>query len=119
MEFKMNPYKVYTKVNENGYIAEINSSAFILDTTGWIEIDSGYGDKYHHAQGNYFDKPIMTFSGAYQYKLIDNEVVECSEDEIAEQEAANKPVAIPTTEERVDALEAAVMMLCMPDIDEV
>lgn len=32
-------YIVYVRVNELGYIVEINSSAFISDTTGWIEID--------------------------------------------------------------------------------
>lgn len=34
-------YIVYVRVNELGHIVEINSSAFISDTTGWIEIDSG------------------------------------------------------------------------------
>ena len=112
-------YIVYVKPNESGYITEVNSSAFLTDTTGWVEIDSGYGDKYHHAQGNYFEKPIMTEGGAYQYKLIDGEVVECSEEEILAQEEANKPIPVITTEERVEALEAAVIMLCMPDASEV
>ena len=47
-------YIVYCKTDPNGYITAVNSSAFLLDTAGWTEIDSGYGDKYHHAQGNYF-----------------------------------------------------------------
>lgn len=84
----LNPYIVYVKTNENGYITAINSSEFLSDTTDWTEIDSGYGDKYHHAQGNYFPQPIMTESGVYRYKLVDGAPVECTAEEIAEQEAA-------------------------------
>lgn len=117
MEVKRKPYIVYAKTNSNGYITAINSSAFLTDITDWIKIDSGYGDKYHHAQGNYFEKPIMTMDGAYQYKLIDNKPVECSTEEIKSQEEANKSVSTPSTEERFEALEAAVAMLCMPDVE--
>lgn len=91
----MKPYEVYIKTNENGYIVAANSSAFLTDINGWIKIDEGYGDKYHHAQGNYFDKPIHTESGVYQYKLTDGVAVECTAEEIAEQEA-NIPVPEPT-----------------------
>ena len=93
MEFE-NPYIVYVKTNSNGYITAVNSSAFLSDTSGWVEIDSGYGDKYHHAQGNYFEKPIFTDAGAYRYKLVDDKPVECTAEEIAEQEQPNKPKAI-------------------------
>jgi hypothetical protein len=87
----MELYIVYVKVNENGYITAVNSSAFLTNTTGWTEIDRGYGDKYHHAQGNYLEKPIMTDGGAYQYKLVNKKPVECSAEEIASQKEANKP----------------------------
>lgn len=112
-------YIVYVKPNSNGYITAVNSSAFLTDTAGWVEIDSGNGDKYHHAQGNYFEKPIMTMDGAYQYKLMDSKVMECTAEEILTQKEANKPIPVITTEERVEALEAAVTMLCMPDASEV
>ena len=90
MEFD-NPYIVYVKPNSNGYIAEVNSSAFLNDTAGWVKIDSGYGDKYHHAQGNYFPESIITDGGAYRYKLIDGKPVECTAEDIKAQEEANKP----------------------------
>lgn len=80
------PYIVYAKPNANGYITSVNSSEFLADTTGWVEIDHGYGDKYHHAMGNYFPKPIQTDGGAYRYKLMDGKAVECTEKEIKEQE---------------------------------
>ena len=105
MEFEK-PYIVYAKTNSSGYITEVNSSAFLTDTTDWVEIDSGYGDKYHHAQGNYFQEPIITDGVAYRYKLVDGKPVECTAEEIAEQAEANKPILIPTPEERIAELEA-------------
>ena len=96
MEFE-NPYIVYVKPNSDSYITAVNSSAFLTDTAGWVEIDSGNGDKYHHAQGNYFEKPIMTIGGAYQYKLVNGNVVaECTAEEIKAQEEANKPEPEPS-----------------------
>ena len=62
--------KVYIKVNENNDIVDVGSSIFIKDLTGWLEIDSGHGDKYAHAQGHYFEKPLMDENGGYNYKYI-------------------------------------------------
>ena len=62
------PIKVYIKFNSNHEIIEVGSSIFIKDLTGWIEIDEGYGDKYSHAQSQYFDKPLMNEDGTYNYK---------------------------------------------------
>ena len=99
----MDDYIVYIKTNTNGYITAVISSAFLPDTTGWTEIDRGYGDKYHHAQGNYFPESIYTDGGAYRYKLVDGAPVECTDDEIADQEEALKPVDEPTQEDRIEA----------------
>ena len=85
-----NPYIVYVKTNAHGYITSINSSEFLNNISGWIEIDSGYGDKYYHAQSHYFSKRIRTDRGAYRYKLLDGAPVECTAKEIEAQEAANK-----------------------------
>lgn len=104
MDFEMSPYTVYVKPNDSGYITAVNSSAFLTDSTGWVEIDRGYGDRYHHAQGNYFPESIYTDGGAYRYKLVDGEVVECTAEEIAKQEEALKPVPAPTTDDVLNAL---------------
>ena len=111
-------YIVYANTNENGYITSVNSSAFLPDLTDWVEIDRGYGDKYHHAQGNYFPLPIITDGGAYRYKLVDGKPVECSQEEIAAQEEALKPVPTPTLESRVEVLETTTddMILLMADL---
>ena len=97
-------YIVYAKTNSNDYITAVNSSAFLDDTTGWTEIDSGYGDKYHHAQGNYFQESIITEGGAHRYKLVDGVPAECTAEEIKAQEEANKPIPTPTTDDVLNAL---------------
>ena len=114
----MQPYVVYVKVDESNRITAINSSEFLIDITGWTEIDSGYGDKYHHAQGNYFPESIITDGGAYRYKLVDGKPVECTAEEIEAQEEALKPVPTPSLENRVEVLESTTddMILLMADL---
>lgn len=100
---EMTPYIVYIKTGDTNRITAVNSSAFLPDITGWTEIDSGYGDKYHHAQGNYFPQPIMDERGICRYKLVDGKPVERTQEEM---DADYTPPEVrPTTEERVDALE--------------
>ena len=89
-------YKVYIKTDGTDIVA-VNSSAFLTDLTDWIEIDEGLGDRYHHAQGNYFDKPITTDNGIYRYKYVNGEVVEKTEAEI-ETEESNLPETEPSME---------------------
>ena len=67
---EMKQYIVYIKLDDANRITAVNSSAFLSVATGWTEIDSGYGDKYHHAQGNYFDKPLYDDRGIKRYKTI-------------------------------------------------
>ena len=114
----METYIVYVKTNASSYITGVNSSDFLEDTAGWLKIDSGYGDKYHHAQGNYFPQPIYTESGACRYKLVDGQPVECAAEEIAAQEEALKPVPTPSLENRVEVLESTTddMILLMADL---
>ena len=113
-------YIVYVKINSEKYITEVNSSAFLIDTAGWVNIDSGIGDRYHHAQGNYFPEPIYTMGGAYRYKLVDGKPVVCTADEIAEQEEARKPIPTPTAEERIAELESQnnMLMQCVLEMSE-
>lgn len=68
-ELQQEPIKVYVKVNENNEIIEVGSSVFIQDLTGWVEIDSGFGDRYAHAQSQYFEKLLQNEDETYNYKL--------------------------------------------------
>ena len=95
--------KVYAKADEDGRVIAINSDAFLTDTSWWIEIDHGTGDKYHHAQGNYLPGPLMDLRGVYRYKLSGGAVVERTKEEMDSD--YTPPEQKPTTEQRVDALE--------------
>lgn len=64
-------YAVLVRTDEQGRIIAINSSAFVADAEGWVQIDEGDGDRYHHAQGNYLPMPLMDDRGVYRYKLAD------------------------------------------------
>lgn len=66
----MDMYRVYAKINESGSIVETDSSAFLSDTTDWIQIDEGTGDRYHHAQNNYFPKPKYDERGISRYAYV-------------------------------------------------
>ena len=63
------PIKVYVKVNKNNEIIDVGSSIFIKDFNSWIKIDEGFGDKYAHAQSQYFEKPLINDQGFYQYHI--------------------------------------------------
>ena len=103
------PYKVLVRVDDVWRVVAINSSAFITDTDGWVEIDSGLGDRYHHAQGNYLESPLIDERGLFLYKLENGKVVKRS---AAEVEADYQPQpAAPTQEERLAALEDAFNLL--------
>ena len=103
------PYKVLVRVDDAGRVVAINSSAFITNTDGWTEIDSGWGDKYHHAQGNYLESPLTDERGLFLYRLENGQVVKRSAAEI---EADYKPQpTAPTQEERLAALEDAFNLL--------
>ena len=80
--FTIEPYIVYIRIDDANRIVDINSNAFLTDVSDWIEIDRGFGDKYHHAQGNYFPKPIYEERGIPVYKYVDNEVLERTQEEI-------------------------------------
>ena len=105
---EMSKSKVYVLLNSEGYIIRVDGGytiGNIPDLENWVLIDEGNGDHYNLCQGNYFPQPIITDGGAYRYKLVDGQPVECSAEEIAAQEEALKPVPTPSLENRVEVLE--------------
>lgn len=102
-------YRVYIKTDITGRIISVNSDAFLPDTDGWVEIDSGDGDKFHHAQGNYLPKPLMTNEGVYRYKVVKGKVTERTAEEIqADIDAMQAARDAPTAEERLAAIEGVI-----------
>lgn len=75
-------YIVYIKTDDENNVIDINSSAFISDTTDWKEIDSGDGDRYRHAQGNYFSNSLTDEYGVYRYRYVDGNIIEKTSEEM-------------------------------------
>lgn len=111
-------YTVYVRTDEAGRIIEVNSSAFLADTVGWIAIDKGYDDKYHHAQGNYFPQPLYDIRGCANYKLENNIPVKRSDKE-KEAEIASRPAPMPSYNDRVAALEEAMLAMLSRGVSNV
>lgn len=65
-----NFYQVLSMVDKNNSIIQVNSSAFVSDAAGWVQIDEGAGDRYHHAQGNYFPAPLYDDRGIPRYAYV-------------------------------------------------
>lgn len=74
--------RVFIKIDDKNCVIAINSEIFISDLTGWIQIDDGVGDRYAHAQGNYFPKSLTDENGVYRYKYADGIVSERTAEEI-------------------------------------
>ena len=109
-------YIVYVRTDGQGRIPETNSSAFLTDTTGWTAIDEGLGDKYHHAQGNYFDGGLYTDDGIPRYALADGAPVLRSAEEIeADRAAILAPEPDITPQLRVAAMAFAATATTIPD----
>ena len=99
-------YIVYIKTDAENNITGINSSAFLSTTLDWIEVDSGTGDKYHHAQGNYLEKGLVDEHGRYNYRYVDGQVVEIPE---TEKPPIPHTDPVPSMMERLEALESAML----------
>ena len=97
-------YSVYIRVDDTGRVVNINSSAFLQDSEGWVEIDRGSGDRYQHAQGNYMPGPIFNSVGIPIYKLEMGKIVKRTEEEMR----ADVRPKEKTTFERLAKVEDAI-----------
>ena len=98
---QLSPNIVYVKLDDANRIISVNSSAFLPDTIGWTEIDRGYTQRHHHAQGNYFPQPIMDERGIYRYKLVDGKPIERTQEEMNADYV--EPEVMPTQLDRIEA----------------
>lgn len=103
-----NEYKVYVSLS-NGYITSINSEIFLSqdEIQTMTEIDRGQGDKYAHAQGLYLEKGLVDEHGRYNYKFVENKVVEVAE---KDKPTIEEPEQQATAQ---DKIEAQVMYTAM------
>lgn len=102
---------VYCQVDEQNRITAVNSSIFLLDVTGWLELDrSDSGsrtsrDAYAHAQGNYFSDGLTDDTGAHRYIYDASSSPKYREATAAEMQAERDafPKPLPTVQEETDA----------------
>lgn len=107
MEELINIYKVYIRTDNSNRVTAVNSSAFLFDPTGWTEIDEGAGDRYHHAQGHYLPKGLMTDDGIYRYKYTSDELQERTAEELqADRDAIPPAPQVMTVAEMSEILTA-------------
>ena len=99
-------YGVFVLVNDLNAIMDINSSAFISsDESGWVKIDEGIGDRYHHAQNNYFPKSKFDERGIPRYAYVPDGDPKWRERTPEEMDADYvPPVSQPSAEELLNAL---------------
>lgn len=102
----MDKYQVYIVIDGKNRIVSVDSSAFISDTTGWVQIDEGNGDRYHHAQNNYFPKPKYDDRGIPRYAYVHDGSPKWRERTKEEMDADYvPPEPVPPLEDRVGAVE--------------
>lgn len=103
-----NEYKVYVSLSD-GYITSINSEIFLSqeEMSTMTEIDRGQGDKYAHAQGLYLEKGLVDEHGRYNYKYLENKVIEVAE---KDKPTIKEPEQQATAQ---DKIEAQVMYTAM------
>ena len=96
-----NEYKVYVSL-QNGYITSINSEIFLSEEemSTMTEIDRGQGDRYAHAQSQYLEKELVDEQGRYNYKFVENKVVEVAEED---KPTIEESKAVPTEQEKINA----------------
>ena len=103
--------RVYIKIDSENRVTAVKSEIFISDTSGWVEIDNGYGDRFTHAQGNYLPKPITDENGVYRYKFENGAVCERSADEMAADLPVPEPTP-PTNAELAAAIAELAEVIC-------
>ena len=96
-----NEYKVYVSL-QDGYITSINSEIFLSqeEIQTMTEVDRGQGDKYAHAQSQYLEKGLVDEQGRYNYKFVEGNVVEVTEEDkhkVVDQEQQ------ATTQDKIEA----------------
>lgn len=105
--FEMNNNIVYVQTDTKGTVIDINSSAFLGNLDGWIRIDEGIGDKYHHAHGNYLKYGLIDENGLYNYKLVDGVITERTATE-KQADLDSLPPAPKTLQEEIEELKQLV-----------
>lgn len=114
-----NKIKVLVKLDEHKGIIEINSSVHEREENFDVVLDAGFGEKYAHAQNNYFEGSIYDEQFRPKYKYVDGVgAEEFTEEEKTEFYPIVEPEPVKSYKElyeeqlaRNDDFEAAIVEL--------
>lgn len=97
-------YKVYARFDEFDRLLDVNSSVFLYDTAGWVEIDEGSGQHYGHAQVYYLPGALFDDRGVPRYKRENGRIAERTQEEMDAdyEEPGEQP---PQQDDRITELE--------------
>lgn len=97
-------YKVYARTNEDNVVTRIFSSIFETPKEKDTFIEEGH--EQYHAHTHLKWSILTEETKQYRYKIVDNQLIERTSEELqAEIDAMPKP--IPSTTERLNQLEEA------------
>lgn len=116
-EIEIPKSQVYIQTDEQGRIIRCDggySMANIANIEDWLLIDEGIGDKYNLCQSHYFEGGLYTMDGIPLYKWNGQQVIKRTDDEVAaDREAIPTSPVMPTYEERLAAMESAMLTMAM------
>ena len=107
-EIEPSPFQVYAK-SKDGLVYTIYSTCFQEVEEGDVFIKEGFGDEFVHV--GYYE--IYDSNMCHNYKIVDNEIVECTEEEKTE-ELKQQQTNIPkTTEQKIVEMARAITDLML------
>lgn len=116
-EIEMPKSQVYIQTDEQGNVIRCEggySMANITNIADWLLIDEGEGDKYNLCQSHYFEGGLFTMEGIPLYEWDGEQVIARTEEEVeADRAAIPKLPIVPTYEERLAAMESAILTMVM------
>lgn len=94
--------RVYINKDSENNITSINSEIFLSEEemSTMTEIDKGQGDRYAHAQGLYLEKGLVDEHGRYNYKYVEDKVVEVAE---GDKPTIEEPEQQATAQDKIEA----------------
>ena len=107
-EIEPSPYQVYAK-SENGLVYTIYSTCFQEAEEGDTFIKEGLGDEFVHV--GYYQ--VYDENMCHNYKIVDNEIVECTNEEKVEELKQMQKNMPKTTDEKVVEMAKAITDLML------
>ena len=102
-EIEPSPFQVYAK-STNGLVYTIYSTCFYEVEKGDTFVKEGYGDEFVHV--GYYQ--VYDENMCHNYKIVDNKVVECTNEEKAEELKQMQKNTPKTTDQKIVEMARAI-----------